>query len=638
MHIRDAANSHVLAPVPETSVSVEKSGDAIASAPHAVAITGHVSNLTLYPPHPRPPVRWPLLSGAVPPLASAFQDRTEVRDQIDQARAGHTTVVLAQVLAGGGGVGKSQLAAAYAHQALADGLELVVWADASETEQVIARYAHAAHCVQLPSVLAGRGAEADARAFLQWLATCQRSWLVVLDDITDPEGMQPWWPPPSFDGRGRVLATTRRQDALLSGGGRAVVDIDTYTAEEADTYLRERLRVAHAEHLLDSHATGLAKALGYLPLALAHAAAYMANEDVSCADYLRRFHHSTARLSELLPPHADTEGYGRQVAAALMLCLDVAQACEPVGLATPTLRLAAMLDPAGHPRSLWASEAATRYLSAHRASSPSTNRSDTVSPAEAQAALRLLHRYGLLTDEAQAGPRAVRLHALTARAVREYTPADELPDIVKTAADALTELWRKGDPGYRDEEAVLRTNVDSLDAYAGDLLWKVEGHHILRWAGRSLTGYGLATASLPYWQRLTANSERLLGRAHPHTLDARRELAVAYFHVNRSTKAFALLQEDFRHHEGVLVQARPNALQKSSSMTTALLEDTLAVRERLLGHEDPATRRCRLQLALAQHASMALEATPGGKGPPQATRKPPSAVRRLQRWWGELTS
>lgn len=104
----------------------------------------------------------------MPVLASAFQARSAVRDRIDRARDGHATVVLAQVLSGGGGVGKTQLAAAYAHKTLVDGVDLMVWVDASGIEQVITRYAHAAHAVEAASDrLLGKGAESDAGLFLQ---------------------------------------------------------------------------------------------------------------------------------------------------------------------------------------------------------------------------------------------------------------------------------------------------------------------------------------------------------------------------------------------------------------------------------------------------------------------------------------
>ncbi|WP_405444472.1 tetratricopeptide repeat protein [Streptomyces achromogenes] len=539
---------------------------------------------------------WPIRLGSVPVLASALQARSEVRDRINRARDGHATVVLAQVLSGGGGVGKTQLAAAYAHEALVDGADLVVWVDASDIEQVIARYAHAAHAVEAATDrLLGKSAESDAGLFLQWLATTRRSWLIILDDLTDPEAMQAWWPPSSAFGCGRVVATTRRHDAVLSGGGRAVVDIDTYSAKEADAYLQERLSSAHADHLLDAQAAVLAETLGLLPLALSHAAAYMVNQDVPCAEYLRRFNDSAARLDDLLPRDADTEGYGRQVAAALLLSLDVAQASEPVGLAVPVMRLAAVLDPAGHPRSLWASDTVLRYLSTQRTTPPGGAPS-AVDSAQAQAALRLLHRYGLLTDHAQAGSRAVRIHALTARAVRECTPDAAVPEVVKTAAGALTELCDTVPWHDHETTTALLTNIDSLDRYAGDLLWQVDGHYVLRWAGRSMA---LDTA-VPYWQRLVGTSERQLGRAHALTLVARRDLALVCFLDQRDKDAFAVLQEDFPYQDNRLVLERPMpaAAGRKAVSAVALLEDTVTVRQRLLGWAHPVTLTGQTNLAL----------------------------------------
>ncbi len=373
-----------------------------------------------------PPVLWPVQVGTVPPLASAYQQRPHVRERIDQARAGHATVVLAQVLAGGGGTGKSQLAAGYAHQALTQGTDMVIWVPAAETTQVIASYARAATLVHAPGT-AGQDAEADAETFLAWLATTQRSWLIVLDDITNPQAMGRWWPPTPASGRGRVLVTTRRRDAVLSGNGRAIVPIDTYTGPEATAYLCERLTEAGCGHLLDGAQNTLTEALGRLPLALSHAAAYMINDDVPCTEYLDLLNHQDTHLDTLLPEEADTEGYGRQVAATLLLSLNAAQAVEPA--VVPALQLAAVLDPAGHPRALWDTQAVQDYLGHDRG----------------RAVVRVLHRYGLLTDHAPAEPRAITLHALTARATRETTPHTSRADIYTTAADALLNIWPNPD-------------------------------------------------------------------------------------------------------------------------------------------------------------------------------------------------
>lgn len=44
-----------------------------------------------------------MLVGQVPALASAFQDRPALRERVDSARSTAGTVVLTQVLSGGGG-------------------------------------------------------------------------------------------------------------------------------------------------------------------------------------------------------------------------------------------------------------------------------------------------------------------------------------------------------------------------------------------------------------------------------------------------------------------------------------------------------------------------------------------------------
>ncbi|MGI5461245.1 tetratricopeptide repeat protein [Streptomyces sp. CA-249302] len=331
-----------------------------------------------------------------------------------------------------------------------------------------------------------------------------------------------------------------------------------------------------------------------MPLALSHAAAYMVNENVGCAEYLRRFNSSAARLDDLLPRDADTEGYGRQVAAALLLSLDVAQASEPVGLAVPVMRLAAVLDPAGHPRSLWASDAVIHYLSAQHPTAED-GEPRAVDPAQAQAALRLLHRYGLLVDHTQNGPRAVRLHAITARAVRECTPQAALPAVVKAATSGLIDLCEEVSGHDHETRAALHTNIDSLAEYAGDLLWQVRGYYLLRWAGHRLS-QGTAVA---YWQQLIGTSERLFGRPHPMTLAARRDLALALFR-HRAKEAFAVLQEDFPYQDNrlVLEGQTPAAADPEAVNAIPLVEDTVTTRRQLLGWAHPATLSGQADLAL----------------------------------------
>ncbi|MFD3679877.1 tetratricopeptide repeat protein [Streptomyces sp. NPDC058613] len=583
---------------PATTAAPQRTSPA---EPPGVPITVPAARLS----PPSPAAATPVLIGTVPKKASAFQNRTPVRQRIDQARKNQSTTILTQVLSGGGGVGKSQLAAAYAHQALAAGTELLVWVSATETEQITTLYAQAAHRLEVPGAQ-GQDAESDAQAFLAWLATTTRSWLVILDDLTDLDAADPWWPPPSLTGNGWVLATTRLREARLSGAGRVVIPVDTYTEEEAAAYLRDRLTSAETTHLIDDHAAELAAALGHLPLALSHAAAYMINEDVNCSQYLQLFNDSTARLDDLLPRHADTERYGRKVAAALLLSLDVAQKCEPIGLAVPALRLAAVLDPAGHPRTLWTGESFNGHLHTHSAAQPEASPAST---GTARAALRLLHRYGLLTDDARNGPRAVQVHALTARAALEITPPAELPATVHAAASALLEVWPEADHTDSALSAVLRANTDVLHTHAGDLLWEPDGHPVLYRAGNSLIATGLYTAASAHWHHFAADSERLLGPDHPYTVTARSNLATSYWQAGRTAEAIVLLKQVVADRERLLGPDHPNTVTARANLAASYWQagrtaeaigiegQVVADYERLLGPDHPYTVTARSNLA-----------------------------------------
>ena len=104
----------------------------VAGSGAASADRGGVGNSGVMGPvtvhhHPQPvaPTVWPVLVGGLPGLASAFQPRQGLRDQVTAARGSGVDVVLTQrktrqdadamgtgtrVLTGGGGIGKSQLA------------------------------------------------------------------------------------------------------------------------------------------------------------------------------------------------------------------------------------------------------------------------------------------------------------------------------------------------------------------------------------------------------------------------------------------------------------------------------------------------------------------------------------------------
>ncbi|MFB7493125.1 NB-ARC domain-containing protein [Streptomyces sp. NPDC056161] len=153
---------------------------------------------------------------------------------------GGGTAVLGQVLTGMGGVGKTQIAADYALTAWdnssGERLDVLVWVTASSRSALLDGYGQAARELC--------GADSDkpeqaARTFLAWLTPkagarpCR--WLVVLDDVADPDDLRGLWPPASR--HGRCLVTTRCRDSALAGEDRRLIEVGLFTPAEAVAYL-----------------------------------------------------------------------------------------------------------------------------------------------------------------------------------------------------------------------------------------------------------------------------------------------------------------------------------------------------------------------------------------------------------------
>ncbi|MFG2051504.1 tetratricopeptide repeat protein [Micromonospora sp. NPDC048935] len=558
--------------------------------------------------HPPTTARWPVQVGQPPALASAFQPRQAVRERIQDARAHGADVVLTQhdarpartrtrVLAGEGGVGKSQLAAWFAHQAQQERTtDLVVWVPAGSTEQIITGYARAALRVGAPGA-DGTEPATDATAFCEWLHTTDRTWLIVLDDITDPADLVGWWPPQGSTGW--TLATTRRRDAALATGGRRSIDIGVYSPSESLAYLTDRLAEAGCPDLLDASTGDLAAAVGHLPLALSHATAYMIDQAIGCADYLTRY-TAAARVAEVMPAGSDPDGYGRPVAVTLLLALDAADRASPIGLARPALALAAVLSPDGHPDELWKTTAVTGYLSDQVDRPVTADQSGT--------ALRTLHRYGLLTHTPADGPRAVRVHALTARASREASTIDP-STVAHTAAAALLQLWPENDHATPELVYALRANTSTLAGLAGDLLWRPDGHSLLYRAGDSLLRWGLNALAVDHWHRMVDDAVRVLGDDHPDTITAWANLATSYRQAGRTDEAIPIEEKVVKDRSRVSGDDHPHTITARANLAASYwqagrTDEAITIEEkvlkdvvRLLGDDHPHTITARANLA-----------------------------------------
>ncbi|MDG4763308.1 FxSxx-COOH system tetratricopeptide repeat protein [Solwaraspora sp. WMMD406] len=450
-------------------------------------------------------VSWPHRVGVVPVLADRRQHRPA--DEALAAAGSGGTVVVCQVLAGLGGVGKTQLAANLAEQLWRDRqVDLLVWVTATSRSSVLTSYAQAAGDV---TGVEDSDPDQGAGRLLAWLAGTDKRWLIVLDDLADPADLRGLWPPATATGR--TVVTTRRRDAALLQG-RTLIAVSLFTPDEATAYLAGKLDGDTAR--LDE-ADRLAADLGYLPLALAQAATYILDRNLTCVAYRKRL---ARRRLAALSPHLLPDDQATPVADTWALSVDLADQATD-GLAQVLLQIAALLDPNGIPLDLFVTRAVTAYCQ-WRLGVP-------VDADDTHDAVRALHRLSLASTARDAATSAaLRVHALVQRATREATPDEHRRPLAVTAADALLELWP-----HTEHDAThalhLCANTIHLHTTTGTLLWNRDDrvHYVLFQAGNSLGGTGLVTAAADYFHNLHTAASQHLGPDHPDTLAARGNLA-----------------------------------------------------------------------------------------------------------------
>jgi tetratricopeptide (TPR) repeat protein len=269
------------------------------------AVEGHSQAIK---PPPRPFV-------GVPPRVAGFTGRAAALDKLDailiqERPAAVTQSVGRAAVQGLGGVGKTSLAVEYAYRFR--GLYAGVWWCPAEN-----RAGLTASLAALGATLAGASQGGDvetaANSALRALAEQRAIWLLVYDNVTSPEEIADLLPA----GGAHVLITSRFSDW---GGWAEEVALDVLPIEEATAFLQSRTGSSD-----ESGAKILAEALGRLPLALDHAAAFCRSAQMRFSDYAAK----AAKLIAAAPPRARRAAYPRSVAATFDLAIDAAVAQCP---------------------------------------------------------------------------------------------------------------------------------------------------------------------------------------------------------------------------------------------------------------------------------------------------------------------
>ncbi|GAA2684757.1 FxSxx-COOH system tetratricopeptide repeat protein [Streptomyces violaceolatus] len=222
---------------------------------------------------PRFPADAPGVWGAVPRRNTRFTGREALLDEIHDLLSGARPGEGMLTLHGMSGVGKTQLAAEYAHR-LGPEYDVVWWVNAQERADCRRQLAELAPRLGLRTGQEYGERLRAVRDALRRGEPCSR-WLLVLDGADEPEEIEDLVP----RGPGHVLVSSRNPEWGRYGSG--LLEVPVYTRDESIAFIRRR-----APGPTPAEADRLADALGDLPLLLAQTVGWLNDSDRSVDEYL----------------------------------------------------------------------------------------------------------------------------------------------------------------------------------------------------------------------------------------------------------------------------------------------------------------------------------------------------------------
>jgi tetratricopeptide (TPR) repeat protein len=549
----------------------------IASGDHAISLqTNQVFN---WPEHVPTVGDVPPASGLIGPWPSRFGFVGRARE-LESLRSLLTSPnrTGCVVVSGLGGVGKSSLVAQSVRVHLAS-YETCVWIGADSRENLRDGLIRMA-CTFEPYLSPALPDDLLYTRSLAWLAS-HRDWMVVLDDVSDPSHVLNVV---SQAENGTIAITSR-----LSTGWQNIGEcfrLDALDPEEAAELVKTI--AGRSESELRDGTDELCSRLGYLPLALVQAAAYMSQNRRSATYLNQRLALEPGRLPD--PHHTDP---GRALNEIWRLTFKQL-AVDP--LAVRLLCVLAWFAPRKIPRELLA------HLGTE---------------SDRDHALSLLAAYSLVALSTE----TIDIHPLVQDVVRNSGP--DGPNTMYltgheariSASSCLQNACHRPDispPDHPDAWPLYRMLLPHIDALTTRTTVEDDTFdmaYVLDVAGRYLSSQGSHQRALAYLERAVLAHHRL-GSRRIDTLTAEHHYALVLSQAGLRLQSIALSEKTLSAFEAWCGRLHPSTLASRGNLALAYQdaglykkaiatgEQALADRE-LAGTVESATLRTRINLALA---------------------------------------
>jgi tetratricopeptide (TPR) repeat protein len=500
---------------------------------------------------------------------------TESGTILHDIRAGFesgSAVSLTQSITGMGGVGKTQTALEYAYR-YADKYDCIWWVTTETDATVLDSYRQFASKKNL--VDSDTKDSEVIQAVLNWMDTHDK-WLFIYDNAEDVKGDTSWWP---RNVRGNALITTRNPHIQIAQR----IDVEVFTPENAVAFLEKRT----GRENTSGGAARLAERLGYFPLALEQAAAYIKTNEISFDEYLELLATSGLTLLE------DTDGvldYNLSVSATLKV--SIKKITLPA--ATQLLCLCAYFAP---------ENIAPGFFAASAELLPELLKNEMSDPRNSGKLWKELTRYSLLKK--QDDGKGYSMHRLLQEVVRERLGSDPSWAARCLALFAKNFDFEYGNTTSHSHFLQLSPHVEAFLPLAQSRLKEDKTQELIAqlyhkggWGNIYLGNYQRA---LEWYNKALPICEKVLGKEHPDTATMYHNIAGVYDKKGDYSKALELYDKALAIQEKALGIEHPHTAatynnigsvyDKKGDYAKALewYNKALPIFEKVLGNEHPDT-------------------------------------------------
>ena len=526
-------------------------------------------------------------------------------------------------LYGMGGVGKTQVATEYVFKYEAE-YDSVFWISAATPADFQSGFQQIAKEVRCVNQGKEKDAEALRKAVLQWLKD-NSSWLLVIDNLDDISVAHGYLPEISGENC-HVLITTRNRDA--TGIPAQGLEIEVFDSNHAvDLLLLRAMGTKDCEAERRLQATKIVEELGYLALAIEHAAAFIRQSSLDILTFLEMYSKSRNDFLQNLPKQNHT--YPRAVAPTLLMSFEKVK--ENNSEAAKLLILFTFLNPDG---------ILVDFLQDGYEGLDEPLRTAIGNPFKFSQALADLGEFSLIRQSNDG--QTIAVHRLVQAVIQDHIG----PHVAKKVADSTTSLFLLAFPKFdNDKRQICRRYQAQVDEPL-QRLWQFSTEGTAKISlrlGYFLDADGKASAGERF-ERLTVDfytnifgtddsrtltamnnlagtyrslgqlkeaaelhekvldaSQRTLGMEHPDTLTSMNNLAGTYRSLGQLKEAAELHQKVLDTSQRTLGMEHPNTLTSMNNLAgtyrslgqlkeaAELHQKVLDARQRTLGMEHPDT-------------------------------------------------